>query len=80
MLFFSQIASISFEFSQFEYFIAKGQDGFRQTKKQPWHFTPLKKQNTSLVTYKGKFNKGIISSFEHYEDFKVCKLLLFNLY
>jgi hypothetical protein len=61
-------------------FIAKGQDVFRQTKKQPWLFTPLKKLYASLVTYKGKFTKGIISSFEHYEDYKVCTSLSFHLY
>ncbi len=80
MLFFPQIVFINFVSSQFVYFIAEGQDVFRQTKKQPWPFTPLKKLYTSLVTYKGKFKKGIISLFEHYDDFKVCKLLSFNLY
>ncbi len=80
MLFFPQIVFFNFVFSQFVYFIAKGQDVFRQTKKQPWSFTPLKKLYASLVTYKGKFNKGIISLFEHYEDFKVCTPLSFNLY
>ncbi len=80
MLFFPQIVFISFVFSQFVYFIAKGQDVFRQTKKQPWPFTPLKRLYASLVTYKGKFNKRIISFFEHYEDFKVWTSLSFNLY
>jgi hypothetical protein len=61
-------------------FCCQGQDVFRQTKKQPWPFTLLKKLYDLLVTYKGKFTKGIISSFEHYEDFKVCKLLYFKLY
>jgi hypothetical protein len=80
MLFFPQFVSINFVFSQFVYSIAKGHDVFRQTKKQLWPFTPLKKLYTSLVTYKRKFNKGIISSFEHCEDFKVCTSLSFNLY
>jgi hypothetical protein len=80
MLFFPQLIFINFVFSSFVYFIAKGQDVFRQTKKQPWPFTPLKKLYASLVTYKGKFKKGIMSLFEHYEDFKVCKLLSFNMY
>jgi len=78
--FFCQIVSINFVFSQFVSFIAKGQDVFRQTKKKPWPFTPLKKLYASLVTYKGKFKEGIISLFEHYEDFKVCQLLSFKLY
>ncbi len=60
-------------------FIAKGQDVFRQTKKQPRPFTPLKKLHASLVTYKGKFTQGIISSFEHYEVYKVCTSLSFHL-
>jgi hypothetical protein len=71
---------INFVFSQFVYFIAKGQDVFRQIKKQPWPFTTLKKLYASLVTYKGKLNKGIISLFEQYEDFKVYTSLSFNLY
>jgi hypothetical protein len=61
-------------------FWCQGQDDLRQTKKQPWPFSPLKKLYTLLVTYKGKFTKGIISLFEHYEDFKVCKFLSFKLY
>jgi hypothetical protein len=73
MLFFPQIVYINFLFSQYVYFIAKGQDVFKQTKKQPWPFTQLKKLYASLVTYKRKFKKGVIFSFEHYEDFKVCK-------
>jgi hypothetical protein len=61
-------------------FCCQGQDVFRQTKKQPWPFSPLKKLYALLVTYKGKFTRGIISLFEHYEEFKVCKLLSFKLY
>ncbi len=61
-------------------FIAKGQDVFKQTKKQPWSITQLKKLYASLVTYKGKFTKGIISLFEHNEDYKVCTSLSFHLY
>ncbi len=61
-------------------FCCQGQDVFRQTKKQPWLFSPLKKLYALLVTYKGKFTKGIIFSFEHYEDLKICKLLSFKLY
>ncbi len=71
MLFFPQIVYINFVFSQFEYFIAKGQDVFRQTKKQLWPFTPLKKLYAFLVTYEGKLKKGIISSFEHYVDLRL---------
>ena len=54
------------------------QDVFRQTQKQPWPFTSLKKQYALLVTYKGKFTKGIIFLFENCEDFKVCKLITSN--
>ncbi len=62
-------------------FHCQGQDVFRQTTMtQPWPSTPLKKQYSSLVTYKGNFKKGIISLCEHYEDFKVWKLLSFKLY
>ena len=61
-------------------FCCQEQNVFRQIKKQPRPFIPLKKLYTSLVPYKGKFTKGIIFLFEQYEDFKVCWLLSFKLY
>ncbi len=50
-------------------FCCQGRYVFRQSKKQPWPFTTLKKLYALLVTYKGKFTKEIISLFEQYEDF-----------
>ncbi len=55
---------------------------FTESFGKPWPFPTLKKLFATLPTYKGKFNRGIISLFEQYkyDDFKVCQLLTFKLY
>jgi hypothetical protein len=58
----------------------QGQDVFYESTRKLWPFSTLKKLHALSVTFKGKFNKGIISLFEDYEDVKVCKLLSFKLF